>query len=349
MQLERISNIDASPIWQHLWETDEVQHPYYTQPELAAAAEHFQPVYYLPPGQQYSHDPAMLIAREPYNLVARDEMGPVMGLSLTVDRYHSYTRLSAFGRPIFIAQCRYATADQLYSASKLLHKEITSIQAEHQAARYHLRDFLRGGRLSPLSEIVLRNGGTAHPFYTQIVDLNASPEAISRTLRDNINRVIRKRQDDLTVKCVRGADASGRHRDVIQDLHTRMRGRVVRPARYWDAVLRCVQQDRGFFIFGLKGDEYVAGAYFPQSETYCYYAAAAHDPAYKEGGISHMLLWRAILAAKDRGCRYFEVGDRAYAGTHPWVDGKLQSISHFKSGFGAAASIRMDIFSPFCN
>jgi len=347
MRLEKVADTNSSPIWQKLWGTDEIQHPYYTQAELETAAEHFQPVYYLPPDQQYSHDPVELVERDPYNLVVCDETGPVMGLILTVDRYRSGTRLSAFGRPIFTVQCRSATADQLYSAAKLLHKEIKSLQVKYQADRYHIRDFLRGERLSPLSEIILRQGGSAYPFYTQIVDLNASPEAIGRTLRENIHRVIRKRQNDLTVKYVGSAEVSRDHRDILQDLHARMRGKVVRPARYWDAVLRCVQQDHGFFIFGMKDSKYVAGAYFARSEIYCYYAVAAHDPAYTEGGISHVLLWEAILAAKDQGCRYFEVGDRVYTGVHPWVDNKLQSISHFKSGFGSAASLRMDIFSGF--
>ncbi|MBV2153287.1 GNAT family N-acetyltransferase [Kitasatospora sp. SUK 42] len=346
MQIVEIDDHLTDANWRELWESDPVQHPSYLDLELEAAAAHFQPLYYLPPDLQYHHDPDSFRGFEPHRLLAGDEEGPVMGLTVTVDRFAAHTRLSAFGRPLCVVQNRHARPARLKSAARMLHRELESLRTGNGAEAYHVRDFMVDGEVSPFGELVLRGGAVSRPFFTQVINLSSPLDETFQAFRANLRTVIRKPRPGLVVERISGPDADEEHRDVLRDLHVLMRGRSVRPQAYWDAALACVRADQGFFLLGKEDGDYVAGAYFPCSDAYCYYAAAAHDPQRKAAGISHRMLWEAIQYAESRGCTSFEVGDRVYPAEHSWVDGKLHTISHFKSGFGGSSRVRLDLLVP---
>lgn len=346
MRLQHVSDPEHSRLWLDLWRSDPVQHPYWLQSELRAAAAHFQPVYYLPEGSAYRQDADTLLELIPDHVVAVDDDGPVLGMSITVERHADRTRLSAFGRPLYLVWAQDADERRSAQAARMLHRHLSDLAERYRTNGFHLRDHLRNGRLSPLAEQVMVDGGRAVPYFTQVVDLeHRELTDIAANLRDNFRRIIRRRHGDLEVRVVAGADAEPHYDELLYKLHVAMRGREVRSLDYWRATLDCVRAGDGFLVVGSENGADLAAAYFACSEKYCFYSTAAHEPDAKHGGISHLLLWRAIEHAKRIGCRRLEVGDRIYPGQHGHVDAKLHSISHFKAGFGSAAAVRMDVLA----
>jgi len=57
-----------------------------------------------------------------------------------------------------------------------------------------------------------------------------------------------------------------------------------------------------------------------------------------EGANSHAIIWKAILRAKELGCKFFEMGEQVFSG-----DEKLIGISKFKCGFGGQTIVRLII------
>jgi len=345
MELAEIGDLAASSEWSRLWAADPVQHPYYQAAELGVAVAHFQPLYYLPVELRYGPEPGVPVAYDPRHLVAADDGGPVMGLVLTVERYPGRARLSAYRRPLSVVHDPGAGDGRLKSAARLIHRRLEELRARHGAEPYHVRDRLAGGRLSGLSELVLRAGGASRPFFTQVIELRRPLAEIEADLRTNVRRILRRERSGFDLSVVAGPAAGPEHRDTLRRLHRTMRGHEVRSAACWDAVLASVRAGAGFLVLGHERGECIAGAYFPCSARSCYYGIAAHDPARYGAGLSHLLLWRAIEHAHARGCHAFEVGDRVYPGQHAFVEEKLHTISHFKSGYGSGVEVRLDVFA----
>ncbi|WP_018680935.1 GNAT family N-acetyltransferase [Actinokineospora enzanensis] len=340
-----VRDIGNDKLWARLWAADVTQPPYYQPAELLAAARHLQPVYYLPDDLRYEQNRDTLLGFEPEHVVAVDDDGPVLGLALTVERHVDGTRLSCFGKPLYLVVDGSAAESRVAAAAGPLWTRLTELAGEHGVAGYHVRDFLVGGRLSPLSERVLRAGGRANPYFVQVVDLRPELSEIWSGLRDNHRRILRKRTGQVRLTVVGADTVRPEHGDLMSRLHRIMRGSTVRSADYWRAVVEGVRADEGFLVVAEEDGAEVAGAHFAMSDRAAFYSTAAHDPERKGVGLSHVVLWRAIEHARERGCAGFEVGDRVYPGQHRFVDDKLQNISHFKAGFGGGAALRVDVLA----
>ena len=345
MRIHRIADPAGSDLWQELWRVDAVQHPCYLPTEFAAATTHFQPVYYLPAPLRYDRRRDTLSELIPATIVVTDDAGLVAGMPVTVERHVDGNRLSSFGRPLYLL--RSGTADEYRTrlATNLIHNHLSELTAEYRTSGYHLRDFLVDGRLSPLSERILTDGGRVSPYFTQVIDLAPSLDDLWLALRGNFRRILRKRGPEMDVRVVTAETVQQRHRDLLHRLHVAMRGREVRSPQYWQAVINSVRAGEGFLVVGVQDGAEIAAASFACSSRYCFYSAAAHDPGQRSIGLSHVLVWRAVEHAKRIGCGYLELGDRVYPGQHSYVADKLQTISHFKAGFGGGAAVRMDVLS----
>jgi hypothetical protein len=338
--LEILGDIADNGDWQALWRRDDYQHPSYLPAELAVAATHQASAYYLP--EHLRPPPARSRDLTPHTLLATDDEGPVLGLTLSVERFEDQTRLSAYGRPLQPVEDRHADGPRRKTAAKLIHRRLEELRRDLGARTYQLRDPLHDGQLSPLAELVLREGGSAHPFFTQVIDLRRPLEQIQADFRQSLRNMLRRGRPGIQL--VTAENVTAQHADALRALHIGMHGRDLRTPRGWAALRACVQAGNAFLVFAKDGDDYVAGAYFPSSARYCYYAIGVNDTSRYGAGLSHVVLWRAIEHAHRQGLRYFEVGDRIYPGQHGYVPEKFHTISHFKAGFGHAVAARLDVF-----
>src|SRR4051794_34182630 len=161
MRLLQIADLAESQEWSMLWQRDAYQHPWYLPTQLDVSATQQPSSYYLPAQLRPRTNGRAARTFRPLNLLACDGEGPVLGLALSVEHIADVVRLSAFGRPLCPIEDASASGPRRKLAAKLIHRRLDEVRQEQRAAAYHIRDLLVGGRLSCLSESVLRAGGSA--------------------------------------------------------------------------------------------------------------------------------------------------------------------------------------------
>ncbi|HEV2373481.1 MAG TPA: GNAT family N-acetyltransferase [Streptosporangiaceae bacterium] len=334
----------TSPAWSGLWAADACRHPMYQPAELRAGMGRRPSLYYLPAQLRPAAAGRAGGEFSPAHLVAADADGPVMGVVMTIERNGGQTYLSSFGRPLYIAADATAGPLRRRAAARLLHDRLEELRCEHGAQGYHFRDFLTGGHQSELTELVLRAGGQALPYFVQLIDLSRPLDEISGGFRKSLRYLLRHHRDGYSAEVVTAGDVTGEHVKAFHGLHVGAFGET-RPWAAWEAMGDCVRSGEAFWVFGCQDGEFVSAGYFPCSDICCCYASAANDRAQYGAGLSHLVLWRAIEHAQQQGCRSLELGERLYPGQHAGLDAKFHSIAHFKAGFGGDVAVRLDVFS----
>jgi hypothetical protein len=167
-------------------------------------------------------------------------------------------------------------------------------------------DFLINGKLSVISQFLLRHGHKARPYYTQIIDLT----------KDNMHSALRKSYKSLVNKTNGLVPATVKE---YQEIHFQTKGQT-RPFASW------VLQQKMLPVCMIQGR---TGAMFHYYKGGAYYWSAAGDN-------NHAVVWACIQRLKGRGCKYVEMGEQVFSGNP-----KLVNISKFKRGFGGETKTRL--------
>jgi hypothetical protein len=86
--------------------------------------------------------------------------------------------------------------------------------------------------------------------------------------------------------------------------------------------------DRQFWsLVGVHGAQRFGGILLAQYGATCEYLVSAITDAGKAASVGNLLLWQAVIEAKTRGCRWFDLGGLDRHRTPP-------GILHFKAGVG---------------
>lgn len=212
-------------------------------------------------------------------------------------------RITGFGRPVF------ATGPKLKQAFERLYKISPDI--------YYM-DYLEGGWLSAAGKLLLQKGLAAKPYYTQIIDLSKTEAELHTNLRKSYKSLINKDGPYIAV----GFDS-------FRQLHLKAAGRKTRPDKTWDIQQKQLTSGEAFIVLNKLGN---SGAFFIYNNHTCYYGVGCSV----EGANSHAIIWKAILHAKELGCKFFEIGEQIFSGNE-----KLIGISKFKRGFGGETVTRL--------
>ncbi|HIJ71132.1 MAG TPA: hypothetical protein HPP87_07190 [Planctomycetes bacterium] len=185
-------------------------------------------------------------------------------------------------------------------------------------------DFLANGKVSVVSEFLLRRGYRARPVYFQVIDLERS--------MGELHAGIRKSYKSLVTKT--GNIDYGQIEDYV--LPHSMHGGRERPDPTWKIQQGMIDRSEAFCL--TDG---------PDAAVLIY----CKDAAYYAGGRSgkqntHALLWQGIVRSQIRGAKTFEVGEIAFHSGHTMSDGaradsKYVNISAFKRGFGGKTVTRL--------
>ena len=170
-------------------------------------------------------------------------------------------------------------------------------------------DYLAGGVLSPISKFLLRHNYRAVPHYVQVVDLRNEHD---------MHAGLRRSYRSLVTK------ASGISEcDVMEMrvLHKAVKGDT-RPIATWE-----IQEQMQTLC--LMDTDHGCTVMFYYNDTWAYYASAA-------GPNTHACIWQALLALRDRGVKYCEMGTQEYHGPD-----KAVGISKFKAGFSGRTEVRL--------
>jgi hypothetical protein len=346
MRLSVVDVAEPGGLWSRLWAVDPYQHPSYQPAELRAGAHRRPSLYYLPDELRPPAAGRSGSSYTQHSLVAHDAEGPVAGLVLTVEGNGGLAYLSSYGRPIYVAEAPAASAPRRRTAARLLHRALGDLRDQHSCQPYQLRDFVHGGRLHPLTELLLRDGARVLPYFVQTIDLSSTPEEILASSRSTTRNLLRRGRPGLDVDVVTAQDVTGEHLAAFRALYVGYHGRDSRTPEAWAAMLDCVRANEAFFVFGREDGRYVSAAYFAVSARYCHYTNAVNDRSRYGNGLSHPVVWQAVLHARERGCRWFELGERLYPAQHAGLVEKYHTISQFKAAFGSDVTTRLDVFAP---
>lgn len=181
-------------------------------------------------------------------------------------------------------------------------------------------DFLIDGKLSVISQFLLRQGYKARPYYTQIIDLNKSIEELHADLRKSYKSLVNQQRYDLIPGSI----------DDYRELHQAIKGNT-RNDESWRIQDKMIMTGQAFCMLDNLPDT-KAGTIFYINEYCAYYASAASKP----DANSHAVIWESIRTCKAMGCRFVEMGEQIFYG-----DEKLVNISKFKRGFGKGTYTRL--------
>jgi FemAB family protein len=124
-------------------------------------------------------------------------------------------------------------------------------------------------------------------------------------------------------------------------LHALAAARITRGEETWGRQFEAVQAREAMAVYAYVDDTRLVGAgliYLSRDEAF--YGVGAFDRTMFDEPLAHIVIHTAVCRAKERGCRRFFVGDRAYSGDPETPDDKGLNLAYFKEGFASYISPR---------
>jgi hypothetical protein len=169
-----------------------------------------------------------------------------------------------------------------------------------------------------------------------VVDLAQSEEALFDCLRKGHRQQVRWGNGNLVLSFVDGADPDAGKFDAYRLFHAEIAGRTTRSATSWDVMYRAIAAGRGDLVLGHLHGKLVSGTLVLDGLDTAYYASGVYDRTQFDKPLGHAPLFAAMVRAKRRGLRMFDVGEVPFPGSG--ASEKEIAIGHFKRGFGAQAA-----------
>lgn len=325
-----ICDTKFSEAWQRLWETQLWQSPLYT----LSAYDFYR---------QRPIDEGANVTDVSFVVMDEQDDFPVLGLRGAIVEQGDVADLLAYEVPCHLLVNPSATSESLRRGEKEFLAHLRSL-VEKVNGKVGFRDHLNDGSLSFLGEWMLRTGGRARPYFSVIIDLQLSRDALFRQVRKSYKSLINWGDRNLTLNCLGSGDLKEQELEGFRKLHLEVSGKETRSRESWRRQYDMVQAGDAFVILGYLENELVTAGFFMHTRDVCYYGSSASRRDLFSKPLFHAMLWQGILHAKSLGCRWFDVGERRYPnqGCPPPTEKEL-SISMFKAGFGGVNRLYLDI------
>lgn len=175
-------------------------------------------------------------------------------------------------------------------------------------------------------------------YRTIIVDLKRAPDAIRKGLeqkwRNQLNSAERR---GLVIDMDDGPEAFARFDPLFRQLRERKDFKVDLDTAFFAAVQRASEPGSRLYVATVNdGQSDVAGAVVGLSGATAVYVLGATTEAGMKCKAAYALHWSIMMAARDRGCRWYDLG-----GIDPQEN---PGVHHFKVGFGG---IDLSVPGPF--
>lgn len=238
------------------------------------------------------------------------------------------------------AASRRRLARAVYAA---LNQAARSRSADEILLRSHpMTRAMIGGDERPIGPTEpLSAGYRALPENTLIVDLGRPVEALEADMTHEQRKHLRHAvAGGITVTEHRGADPSAERAHLLYaETHFRSAGRKTRPDGSFAEMLATLRRGRATLFVGAVGSLPVSFLYCGEfSETFAFgWSQVNVDEHERALPLRHLVEWRAILAYRDRGFRYYEIGERPFGPLpHRVPTHKELTIASFKERYGGA-------------
>jgi lipid II:glycine glycyltransferase (peptidoglycan interpeptide bridge formation enzyme) len=190
----------------------------------------------------------------------------------------------------------------------------------------------------------LSTAATPSLEFRAVVDLTRSDDELFGDMRKGHRQQIRWGQANMQVQVVDRTRGDRGSFDGYRELHAAAAGRITRGAESWDAMFDAIVSGSGDLVLGSINGQLVSGTLILDAGDTAYYSSGAYDRSRFDKPLAHWPLFNAILRAKKRGLRWFDVGEIGCSGS-----AKEQSIAYFKSGFSSTREMSVIWTLPVSN
>ena len=203
---------------------------------------------------------------------------------------------------------------------------------------FHFRDPLVYGKISPITRYLLSQGSNVTQFFTQVIDLEVEEMELKKAIRKSFKSLINWGKRELTITTHTSENILISDIKAYKDLHYIESGKVTRADDSWEVQHKMIKNDNAFLVSAQYGSELVAVGFFTINSNSCYYGSSASRRDLFDKPLFHSIMWEALMYARKRKCKWFEVGEQTFTGST-----KEQGISLFKSGFGGVTKVYLDL------
>ena len=223
-----------------------------------------------------------------------------------------------------------------------INKKIESI-VNNLNGELKYRDFLNNGNINFVTRKLLSLGCVSYPFFSVVIDLRNTHELLHQRIRKSYKSLINSGEKNLKINTFDYKNISDDIFSEFKELHIFVSGRRTRSDDSWKKQLEMIKNKEAFLITGSVDDKMITGSYYMYSDNVCYYGVSASIRELFDKPLSHALVWKAVMYAKETGCSFFEMGEQKYIGNSNDIDEKQIAISDFKAGFGGDIRVFIDI------
>jgi hypothetical protein len=159
-------------------------------------------------------------------------------------------------------------------------------------------------------------------------DLALDEESLFGDLRKGHRQQVRWGEKNLVLS---GVDAKQPDRAAFESyraFHAKVAGRVTRGEESWNAMYDAIASGRGDLVLGHLDGALVSGTLVLDGLDTAYYASGVYDREQFDKPLGHAPLFRAMLRARNRGLKRFDIGELPSE-----ASAKERQIGYFKRGF----------------
>jgi len=175
-----------------------------------------------------------------------------------------------------------------------------------------------------------------HDLY---VDLTLSSEEIKAHFRKSYRPLISKGQKLWKLEEIDSSSPNKKETWIeFKFLHQQAAGRMTRSNETWDLQFNMIERDEAVLIILRDSsvcNAIIGAAFFEFTGDEGLYAVGAYKRDMFDRPIGHVIQDYAISLMKQRGLRYYSLGERAFPSDYPKPTNKEVSISLFKQGFAS--------------
>lgn len=195
------------------------------------------------------------------------------------------------------------------------------------------------GELGPADLAAIDRQARPQASVWAVADLDGGEDALRRDVRDSFRSLINWGRRSLVQTHINAALPDRSAFDSFPAFHAHVAGRVVRPPAYWQVMWEEIAAGRAELTLAHLDGQLVAATFCVDAGESCYYASGVYDRERFDKPISHWPVFSAMLRAKERGLRHFDLGEIPAKGGG--VSDKEAAIGYFKKGFSSRYRVRL--------
>ncbi|MDO8651864.1 MAG: FemAB family protein [Undibacterium sp.] len=323
--LSALPRIDAPAAWQDAWAKCAVQ-----STNAATAMIDYQHAYLS------GHGTSLI----DISLVLLNDGKPaaIWPLTLTLGIKQQLSSMgAAIQAPHFVAGLSPRTIKKITAAALRFVQvfQTDNVQQQILSEEYKTPDIADTG-LTEWHQQWMTSGATVSVRHDLYIDLSLTLEQIRASFRKSYRPLISSGLKLWSVESITQENINESVWAEFKSLHRQVSGRVTRDDQTWALQYQMILRGEAMLIVlrdATNSHRMVGAGFFQMTRDEGVYAVAAYDRELFDMPVGHVVQMSAIEIMKQRGLRWYRIGERFFPSDTPQPNEKELAISLFKQGF----------------